>query len=109
MSENDTAPAREQRPKKKSFFARLVSIRPSDLIGVIVLCVIIGLVLAVFNVDPANLWVDFFDALGEAWQRFFEIIADSIGWAVQYFFLGAVIVVPIWIVYRLIKAASGKS
>lgn len=94
---------------KKSFVKRLVSIKPSDLIAIFFLCVLAGLVLAVFNVDPATLWVDFFGAVGEAWQRFFEILADSLGWAVQYFFLGAVLVVPIWIAWRVIRALSGPS
>lgn len=100
---------RTEPPAKKSFLARLISITPGQLLAVFFLCVLAGLILAVFNVDPATLWVDFFGAVGEAWQRFFEIIADSLGWAVQYFFLGAVLVIPIWIVWRVIRAAAGRS
>lgn len=110
MSNPPPPPAREGETRtKKSFVKRLLSIKPSDLIAVFFLCVLAGLVLAVFNVDPATLWVDFFGAVGEAWQRFFEILADSLGWAVQYFFLGAVLVIPIWIVWRVIKAVSDRS
>ena len=110
MSNPPPPPAREGETRaKKSFMQRLLAIKPSDLIAVFFLCVLAGLVLAVFNVDPATLWVDFFGAVGEAWQRFFEILADSLGWAVQYFFLGAVLVIPIWIAWRIIKAASGRS
>lgn len=110
MSKDTPPPARESETRtKKTFVQRLVSIRPSDLITIFFLCVLAGLILAVFNVDPATLWVDFFGAVGEAWQRFFQIIADSLGWAVQYFFLGAVLVIPIWIVWRIIRAASGRS
>ena len=110
MSNQTRSPAPEGETRsKKSFVQRLVSIKPSDLIAVFFLCVLAGLMLAVFNVDPATLWVDFFGAVGEAWQRFFEILADSLGWAVQYFFLGAVLVIPIWIVWRVIKAVSDRS
>lgn len=110
MTKDNQTPPRESAPKtKKTFVQRLLSIKPSDLIAIFFLCVLAGLILAVFNVDPATLWVDFFGAVGEAWQRFFEIIADSLGWAVQYFFLGAVLVIPIWIVWRVIRAASGRN
>jgi len=98
MSEETNTTAR------KSFVQRLVSIKPSDLIALFFLCVLAGLVLAVFQVDPRELWVDFFATVGDAWQEFFRIIFDSFGWAVQYFFLGAVLVIPIWIVWRLLKA-----
>ena len=94
------ATGRDRRP----FWRRLISVRASDLIAVFFLCVLAGLVLAVLNVDPAELWVDFFGTLADAWERFFRIIGDSLSWAVQYFFLGAVLVIPIWIVWRLIKA-----
>lgn len=109
MNKDTQTPARDAAPRtKKTFVQRLVAIRPSDLIAVFFLCVLAGLILAVFNVDPATLWVDFFGAVGEAWQRFFQIIADSLGWAVQYFFLGAVLVIPIWIAWRIIRAASDR-
>ena len=98
MSEEQNTPAR------KTFVQRLVSIKPSDLIALFFLCVLAGLVLAVFQVDPRELWVDFFATVGEAWREFFRIIFDSLDWAIQYFFLGAVLVIPIWIVWRVLKA-----
>lgn len=94
--------------ERKSFVQRLVSIKPSDLIALFFLCVLAGLVLAVLNVDPATLWVDFFGAVGQAWREFFSILAESIGWATQYFFLGAVLVIPLWIAWRVIKALQKR-
>lgn len=107
MSEqNDTraAPAHSV-GERKSFVQRLISIKPSDLVALFFMCVLAGLVLAAFQIDPARLWVDFFGTLADAWERFFEIIGDSFRWAIQYFFLGAVLVIPIWLVWRLIKAS----
>ena len=89
---------------RKSFFKRVVEVRPSDLLIIFFLCVLAGLVLAVFNVDPASLWVNFFEAVGDVWRRFFEVIGESLEWAIQYFFLGAVLVIPIWIVWRIVRA-----
>lgn len=93
---------------RRGFLARMAAVRPSDLVVLIFLCVLAGLVLAAFNVDPAELWVDFFGAAAEAWGRFFQIIGDSLAWGVQYFLLGAVLVVPIWIAWRVLKALSGR-
>jgi len=90
----------------KSFLQRLLAVRPGDLVIIFFLCVIVGMLLALLNVDPARLWVDFFGAVADAWTSFFENIGDALGWALQYFFLGAVIIIPIWIVWRLIKALT---
>ncbi len=91
---------------QKSFLQRLLSVRPGDLVIIFFLCVIVGMLLALLNVDPARLWVDFFGAVADAWTSFFENIGDALGWALQYFFLGAVIIIPIWVVWRVIKALS---
>ncbi|WP_019959893.1 DUF6460 domain-containing protein [Woodsholea maritima] len=93
---------------KRSFVQRLISIKPTDIITLIIFCVVAGLVLGAFNVDPADLWVDFFGTLFEAWDRFLHIITESFGWSVRYFFLGAVLVVPIWILWRVLSALNAK-
>jgi hypothetical protein len=93
---------------RRSFWRRLAAVRPSDIVILVVLCVVVGLALAAFNVDPADLWVDFFGAVGRAWTAFFDSIGSTLGWALRYLALGAVIVVPIWIVWRIIAAASRR-
>lgn len=100
---SDTAPTR------KSFFRRVVAVRLRDLLVLFILCVIAGVVLALFNIDPAELWVDFFGTIARARDRFFVIVSESLGWSVRYFLLGAVLVVPLWIIWRLISAASRRS
>jgi ABC-type sulfate transport system permease subunit len=101
-AQQQTEPAKT--PRKRSFRERLLSVRPSDIVTLVILCVVAGLVLAALRVDPAELWVDFFGTLAAAWDRFFDIIADSARHAINYFLLGAILVVPIWIVWRLIRA-----
>lgn len=93
---------------RPGFWRRLAAVRPSDIVILVVLCVVVGLALAAFNVDPADLWVDFFGAVGRAWTAFFDSIGSTLGWALRYLALGAVIVVPIWIVWRIIAAASRR-
>ena len=92
--------------EKGNFFSRLTRLKPSDILKVFLLCVAAGLILAAFDIDPSDLWVDFFGTLFDAWDRFLHIITDSLGWAVRYFFLGAVLVIPIWILWRVLSSLT---
>lgn len=83
---------------------RLLRFAPSDLVRLVFLCVLAGFFLAAFHVNPRRLWVDFFGTLAESWSRFIGFISDSALWAVDYLLLGAVLVVPIWIVVRVVRA-----
>ena len=91
-------------PVKRGFVQRLLAVRPSDIATLVILCIVAGLVLAALRVDPAGLWVDFFWPLAAAWGRRSTIIASSAEYALRYVLLGAVLVVPIWLVWRLIRA-----
>jgi len=93
---------------RKSMLQRVLSVRFADLMVVFLLCVLVGLVLAVFQVDPADLWVDFFQTVGDAWASFFDSIGASLRWALRYFFLGAVIVLPIWLAVHLVRAFTKR-
>lgn len=88
----------------RGFIARLFSIRLAEVLRLILISVIVGLVLVAFQVDPAQLWVDFFGTLGEAVERIVETVLGSADRAVQYFLMGAIIVIPIWLFMRLLGA-----
>jgi Na+/H+-dicarboxylate symporter len=92
--------------QRRTFVQRLTKISSTDILRLVFLCVLAGFLLAALNVNPRDLWIDFFGTLAESWSRFVSFIVDSAGWAVEYFLLGAVLVVPIWIVFRLIRAAG---
>ncbi|WP_300544451.1 DUF6460 domain-containing protein [Maricaulis sp.] len=92
--------------QRRTFVQRLTRISSTDILRLVFLCVLAGFLLAALNVNPRDLWIDFFGTLAESWSRFVSFIVDSAGWAVEYFLLGAVLVVPIWIVFRLIRAAG---
>lgn len=94
---------------QKTFLQRLISVRLRDILVLFLLCVLAGLVLALFNIDPAELWVDFFGTIARAWDRFFVIVTESLGWSVRYFLLGAVLVVPLWILWRVFAAMGRRS
>lgn len=108
MSETKTPSGRTDNASggPRRFVQRLFAMRLSDLVLLVIMCVVVGMVLAFLNVDPARLWVDFFGAIGEAWTSFFDNLWGALGWMLQYFFLGAVIIVPLFLIWRLIKAAT---
>lgn len=105
---NDTTSDTEDR-RPRSFIERLVRVTPGDLIRLVLLSIIAGLVLAAFRVDPRRLWVDFFGTIYEAWGEFIDLSADLVRWSVDYLILGAILVVPIWIAWRIISAFNKRS
>lgn len=96
-----TEPAEQNR---KSFAKRLFQVNATDILRLVFLCIIAGLVLAAFHVNPRRLWVDFFGTIAESWGRFIDFLTETASWAFDYFFLGAVLVIPIWIVFRFLRA-----
>ncbi|MEQ1755231.1 MAG: DUF6460 domain-containing protein [Micropepsaceae bacterium] len=68
------------------------------------LSIIVGLVFAIFGIDPMDLWRNFGDTIQQAWRMAF----DAINWSWQYAALGAIVVLPLWIIYRLLVAVTGK-
>jgi hypothetical protein len=66
--------------------------------------VVVGLVFAAFGIDPMNLWLNFGETIQEAWRMLF----DAINWSWQYAALGAIVVLPLWIIIRLLAAIGGK-
>jgi hypothetical protein len=65
----------------------------------ILICVLVGVVLSALGLDPWNIWFSL--------QRLFESIwnmgFDAVRWLWGYFLLGAIIVIPIWLIVRLFK------
>jgi hypothetical protein len=72
------------------------------LFNLVMLSFVVGLVIAVAGIDPLNLWSDLVGTIREIWGLFW----DTAHWAVRYIVLGAIIVVPIWLVIVLIQRAS---
>lgn len=72
------------------------------ILRLIAICFVVGLVIAVAGVDPLDLWRDLGGTIADVWHLFW----DTAHWAVKYIVLGAVIVIPIWLVVTLIQRAS---
>jgi hypothetical protein len=65
---------------------------------------LVGLVFAAFGIDPVDLWRDFGSTIREAWTLAF----DALHWSWQYVVLGAIVVLPLWILYRVLSAIAGR-
>ncbi len=99
---NDILPSE---PKSQASFAKkLFAVSPSGLFKLLIACLIVGFVLAVLEIDPRRVWVDFFGTITDAWATGWDMISG----AVDYLILGAIIVVPVFILLRLLNATSKK-
>ncbi len=70
----------------------------------VLLSILIGVVLAAFGLDPFNIVESILRLIRRVWEMGF----DAIAWLWRYFLLGAVIVVPIWVILRLVNAPRGR-
>ncbi len=65
------------------------------IVKIVVASLIVGLFLGFFDIDPRELLADF----GETVQRIFSVVASVVEWAVKYVLLGAIVVVPVWLIF----------
>lgn len=70
----------------------------STIVKLLVASLLVGLVMRWFDITPRSLIANF----GETVERMFGTLASFAGWAVDYILVGAVIVVPIWLVVFLL-------
>lgn len=66
----------------------------------VLLSILIGVILSVLGLDPWNIVLSIERLIYNIWDMGF----DAIRWLWRYFLLGAVLVVPIWLIVRLVKA-----
>ena len=70
----------------------------------ILLCVLVGVILHALGFDPGNI----IDSIRRMIQAVWDMGFDAVRWLWRYFLLGAVLVVPIWLIMRLLRAAKGR-
>lgn len=70
----------------------------------ILICILVGVVMSALGLDPWNIWFSLRRFVFRIWDMGF----DAVRWVWGYFLLGAVIVVPIWILLRLFNAPRGR-
>ncbi len=71
----------------------------------ILVSILVGVVLSTLGLDPFDIVRSIERLVQSIWNMGF----DAFRWLWRYLLLGAVIVVPIWIVMRLVNAPRGKA
>ena len=74
------------------------------LLKLLIASLIVGLLMRLFGVTPRSLVANF----GENVEKLFNHIVHVAGWAFDYVILGAVIVLPIWLLVFLFDKLKGK-
>lgn len=75
------------------------------IIRLVVLSIIVGIVLSAFNIHPANIVYHIRLLVQRLYDMGFGLFENAFG----YLILGAVIVVPIWLLTRLLAVARGRN
>lgn len=88
-----------------STFTRFIGGSPLEVvIKLVILSFVVGIILSALNIDP----LDIVTGIRNLITRIYELGFESIEWALRYLALGAAVVIPIWLVMRLLKV-FGKS
>jgi hypothetical protein len=76
----------------------------SVIFRLVLLSILIGVILKVLGLDPFNILRSIEELIRAVWDMGF----DAVRWLWQYFLLGAVIVIPIWLILRFVNAPRGR-
>jgi hypothetical protein len=75
----------------------------SVLFRLILLSILIGVILEVLGLDPWNIIA----SIRTMVQRIWDMGFDAVRWLWRYLLLGAAVVVPVWLIIRLMRVAKG--
>jgi len=74
------------------------------LVRLVLLSIVVGVILEAAGLDPWNI----LHSIETLVQRVWDMGFDAVRWVWRYFLLGAVLVVPIWLLVRLTRGATGR-
>ena len=75
----------------------------SVIFRLVLLSILIGVILQVLGLDPWNI----IESLRRLVVRVWDMGFAAVRWLWRYLLLGAVVVVPIWVIVRLMRVAKG--
>lgn len=84
---------------RRQFFGDSVA---GTVIRLVLLSIVVGIVFSALGITPFNI-VERVELLI---RRIADLGFDAFRWAFNYFLLGAIVVIPIWFIVRLIKRNS---
>ena len=74
------------------------------IIRLLVVSLIVGLVLSLFNITPQGL----LRRLGGTAEQILGVAVGAVEWAVPFVLIGAVVVVPLWAIVKLTRMARRR-
>ncbi len=85
--------------------SRILGGSPLAVLGrLILVSILVGVILSALGLDPFDIVRSIERLIRSVWEMGF----DAFRWLWRYFLLGAVIVVPLWIIIRLVNAPRGR-
>jgi hypothetical protein len=73
-------------------------------VRLILLSILVGVILSALGFDPWNIIPSIKRVVLGIWDMGF----DAVRWVWRYFLLGAIVVIPIWLIMRLVRAPRGR-
>jgi len=70
-----------------------------------VLSIVVGIVLSALGITLDN----FFYRLNVLLSRIYELGFNAVDWLLGYLVVGAIVVVPVWLISRLFRGRKGRS
>jgi Na+/H+-dicarboxylate symporter len=67
--------------------------------------IVVGIVMKALGIDLSN----FFQRINELLRSIYDLGFEAIEWVLEYLLLGAMVVVPVWLIARLVGAARSKA
>ena len=86
--------------ERSRFFGESVS---GTIIRLVLLSIAVGVVFSAMGITPYNI----LERLQIMVRRIADLGFGTVEWAFTYFLLGAVVVIPIWLIVRLVAQARG--
>ncbi len=104
MSMDDHKPI-EAKPPVSDGFSRFLGGSPlAVVVRLILLSILVGVVLAAIGFDPWNI----VRSIRLLFERLWDLGFDAVNWLWRYFLLGAVIVIPIWLLSRIFGSRPAR-
>jgi Family of unknown function (DUF6460) len=101
----EATPERTEMPTSNDTVTRIFGGSPLAVLGRLVLVsILVGVILSALGLDPFDIIRSVERLVRSIWDMGF----DAFRWLWRYFLLGAAIVIPIWLVLRLVNAPRGK-
>jgi hypothetical protein len=107
MSMPNERPTTGEAPNRPptDYLTRFFGGRPLSVIfRLVLLSILVGVILEVLGLDPWNI----IDSLRTLVRRVWDMGFEAVRGLARYLALGAVIVLPIWLIVRLVRAPRGR-